>query len=103
MSDGVTIAKMLADGDFDHALANAIEYGMIEGAKLERARIEAIVRCPEAVGREGSAMLLALFGNVTRESARGLLATIPALQVSATNVIDVRVRRAALKAIKTTR
>jgi hypothetical protein len=33
MTDGLSIAKDLADGSFDRALEAAIEFGMVEGEK----------------------------------------------------------------------
>jgi hypothetical protein len=100
MADGVNTAKELADGSFDHALENAIEFGMAEGCKIERARIAAIVGCPEAQHCQGTALMLALHeSRITVECARGVLVHVPAIDAPTTNVIDVAARRAALKLI----
>jgi hypothetical protein len=89
-------AKALADGSFDRALELSIEYGMVEGAKAERARIGAILRSaePHCVG---TAIILALHdGALTPERARDVLRRVPA----PANVIDIAARRAALIVIE---
>lgn len=47
------------------------------GAADERARISAILRSPEAMGREAQATAFALDTDMAVESARKLMATIP--------------------------
>lgn len=97
---GVSTAKMLADGDFDRVLENAIAFGMIEGAKVERARIASIVQSKEAQTCIGTAILLALHdGALTPTCVRGILQAVPTIDASTANVVDVAARRAALKLI----
>jgi hypothetical protein len=104
MADGVSTAKELANGSFDHALENAIEFGMIEGAKAERARIASILRCAEAQTCVGTAILLAIHESaMTLQHVRDILQHVPAIDASTANVVDVRARRAALRLIDKTR
>lgn len=91
-------AKLLADGSFDRALENAIEFGMVEGAKAERARISTIIR--EAEGHcVGTAIVLALHESaLTPERVRDVLRHVPAAPTA--NIIDIAARRAALVVIE---
>jgi hypothetical protein len=97
---GTDTAKALADGDFDRALEAAIEFGMIEGAKDERARIASILRSAEAQTCVGTAILLAIHESaMTLQHVRDILGHVPVIDAPTTNVIDVAARRAALKLI----
>jgi hypothetical protein len=101
VTDGVAVSKSLADGDFDRALETAIEFGMAEGAKAERARIGAILRLAEAQTCVGTAILLALPENaLTPACVRNILQAVPVLDATTANVVDVAARRAALKLIE---
>jgi hypothetical protein len=98
---GVDTAKKLADGDFDHALENAIEFGMIEGVALERARIAAIMSSPEARHCQATALMLALHdGGLTVACVRDILKAVPDFDAPSANIVDVAARRAALKVIE---
>jgi hypothetical protein len=77
MADGISIAKDLAEGSFDRALEAAIEYGMVEGAKAERARIASILGSPEAQGRQQFARHLASQPGISVAVARGALRLTP--------------------------
>jgi hypothetical protein len=100
MADGISTAKMLSDGDFDRALENAIEFGMAEGAKAERARIAEIVHSPEARHCQATALMLALHdGRLTVSGVREILRAVPALDAPTANIVDVAARRAALTLI----
>jgi hypothetical protein len=101
MTRGVETAKMLADGDFDRALENAIEFGMIEGVAVERSRIAAIMRSPEARNCQATALMLALHDSrLTVECVREILDHVPSVNASTANVVDIAARRAALKMIE---
>lgn len=101
MTDGVAVAKSLAAGDFDRALENAIEFGMIEGAKAERARIGEILRSAEAQTCVGTAIQIALFDNALSPACvRNILRAVPVLNAPTSNVIDVAARRAAIELIE---
>ena len=101
MADGISTAKMLADGDFDRALENAIEFGMAEGAKAERARIAEIVHSPEARHCQATALMLALHdGRLTVSCVCEILRAVPALDAPTANIVDIAAaRRAALTLI----
>jgi hypothetical protein len=97
---GTDTAKALADGDFDRALENAIEFGMIEGAKAERARIASILQSKEARTCIGTAILLALHETaMTPECVRDILQHVPLIAAPTANIVDVAARRAALTLI----
>jgi len=70
MTDALTTAKEIGDGDFDQTIEAAIEFGM----KTERDRIRRILTCPEAADREVAAAQIALAGCVSFEQARKILA-----------------------------
>lgn len=53
---------------------NMLSEARIAGADAERARISAIVNCPEARGKEGAALGLALSANVSLQTAKVVLA-----------------------------
>lgn len=63
-----------------HAIGHAdgVAAGRTEGAASERARIEAIVTCDEAKGREDSAKHLAFKTSMSLDDAKGVLAGVAA-------------------------
>jgi len=82
-------------------LERAIEHGIKAGIRMERRRIAAILQSPEARGREGSALLLALHeSEIPAVCAIEILAAAPPIDAPAPNVVDVRARRAAMTVIE---
>jgi len=57
--------------------ADLIAQGRAEGAAAERTRILSILTSPEASGRISSALMLAGQADLSAETARGVLATLP--------------------------
>lgn len=63
--------------------AAALDAARAEGAAAERARINAIISLPEAQGREGSAMHLAMTTSMSAEQVKPVLAGLPAVGAKA--------------------
>ena len=86
--------------DPDRTLESAIIRGIRAGIDLERRRIAAILRAPEAAGRLELALWLALHeADIPDECAIGIMAS--AAPTGSADVIDIAARRAALKLILT--
>lgn len=87
-------------------LEAAIEHGIKAGIRMERARIAAIVRSPDAHGSLELAVWLALDeAALPVRCATGILSSIPKTVVTDANanVTDIRQRRAALRLIENER
>jgi len=98
--NALTLARMMAGPDFNEGLEAAIFFGITEGAKQERRRVSEIVNCPEAEGRQGSALQIALMDVAfPSHAAREVLAGLARREDAAANVVDVAARRAAMKII----
>ena len=80
-------------------LESAIEHGIKAGIDIERRRIAAIVRAPEAAGRLDLAMWLALHeSTMSVQCAIGIMASTAPTTFDG-NVADLSARRTALKLI----
>lgn len=77
----ISMAKTFTQEEHDAAITSVMESsvkaGAIEGAKTERARINAIMTCPAAEKRPTAARQLALASSMTTDEATAFLATIP--------------------------